>query len=136
MPMNIWWIRRDLRLTDNPALSAALAEDAGVTPVYILDPLLLTKPAPKRLAFLFNGLRALEQDLKNLGSGLIVREGDPQTEIPRLAAEVNAGKVCAEADLSPYARRRDEGLGKIIELHLVGGLGVHPVDAVCQANGK
>ena len=134
--MNIWWIRRDLRLTDNPALSAALAEDAGVTPVYILDPLLLAKPAPKRQAFLFNGLRALEQDLKKLGSGLIVREGDPQTEIPRLAAQVNAGKVFAEADISPYARRRDEGLGKIIELHLVGGLGVYPVDAVCQANGK
>ena len=37
----IWWIRRDLRLRDNPALAQAiaLAKGAGVIPVYILDPL-------------------------------------------------------------------------------------------------
>jgi len=134
--MNIWWVRRDLRLTDNPALSAAMADDAGVVPVFILDPLLLAKPAQKRQAFLFNGLRTLQQDLQKLGSGLIVRAGDPQSEIPRLAAELNAEKVFAEADISPYARRRDAGLAKIVELHLVEGLGIHPVNAILKADGK
>lgn len=134
--MNIWWIRRDLRLTDNPALSAALADDAGTVPVFIIDPLLMEKPAQKRQAFLFNGLRTLQQDLKHMGSGLIVREGDPQKEIPRLAAELNAGNVFAEADISPYARRRDAELAKIVELHLVDGLGVHPVNAIRKADSK
>ncbi|MRR30575.1 deoxyribodipyrimidine photo-lyase, partial [bacterium] len=90
--MNIWWIRRDLRLTDNPALTAAMEAGPSVVPVFILDPRLLAKPAVKRQAFLFNGLRALAQDLEALGSGLIVRQGDPAIELPRLAAEINSGK--------------------------------------------
>ncbi len=48
--------------------------------MFILDPQLLAKPAQKRQAFLFNGLRTPEQDLKNLGSGLIGREGEPQSD--------------------------------------------------------
>ena len=34
---SIWWIRRDLRLTDNPALHSALGQ-GQVIPVFILDP--------------------------------------------------------------------------------------------------
>ncbi|MFM8427364.1 MAG: deoxyribodipyrimidine photo-lyase, partial [Chloroflexota bacterium] len=34
---NIWWIRRDLRLTDNAALHSAL-ESGSVLPVFIIDP--------------------------------------------------------------------------------------------------
>ena len=34
---NIWWIRRDLRLTDNAALHAALEADS-VIPLFILNP--------------------------------------------------------------------------------------------------
>lgn len=33
----IWWIRRDLRLTDNGALQAALAQADIVVPLFILD---------------------------------------------------------------------------------------------------
>jgi len=36
----LWWIRRDLRLLDNPALQAGCAE-GSVVPVFILDPQLL-----------------------------------------------------------------------------------------------
>lgn len=32
------WFRRDLRLTDNPALVAALESAATIVPVYIHDP--------------------------------------------------------------------------------------------------
>ena len=33
----IWWVRRDLRLSDNPVLTAALSQGAPVVPVFILD---------------------------------------------------------------------------------------------------
>jgi deoxyribodipyrimidine photo-lyase len=36
----IWWIRRDLRLTDNQALTAVLRHAAQVIPVFIMDPAL------------------------------------------------------------------------------------------------
>ena len=35
----IWWVRRDFRLSDNPALIAA-AQRGAVIPVFILDPVL------------------------------------------------------------------------------------------------
>ncbi|MCB0029126.1 MAG: deoxyribodipyrimidine photo-lyase, partial [Anaerolineales bacterium] len=34
----IWWIRRDLRLTDNPTLTAAHAGNRPVIPLFIQDP--------------------------------------------------------------------------------------------------
>ena len=33
----IWWIRRDLRLSDNQALAAAMLQASVVIPVFILD---------------------------------------------------------------------------------------------------
>ncbi len=134
--MNIWWIRRDLRLEDNPALSSALAEGKGVVPVFILDPQLLEKPAEKRQAFLFSGLRALDADLKKIGSALIVRQGNPVDELKRLTVEVNAEKVFAEEDFSPYAVRRDTAAAQQVELKLVHGLGVHHPAVVTKADGS
>jgi deoxyribodipyrimidine photolyase len=61
----LWWIRRDLRLSDNQALAAALAQAGQVIPVFVLDPALLSSPyvGDKRVAFLFGGLRQLDADL-------------------------------------------------------------------------
>jgi hypothetical protein len=44
MTTALWWIRRDLRLTDNQALAAALAHADDVIPVFVLDPTLLDSP--------------------------------------------------------------------------------------------
>ena len=75
--MNIWWIRRDLRLSDNPALQAALVDTSGLLPLFILDPRALQHPAAKRQAFLFHGLRQLDADLRARGSRLFFRQGYP-----------------------------------------------------------
>jgi deoxyribodipyrimidine photo-lyase len=133
--MNIWWVRRDLRLRDNQALAAALREGTGVLPVFILDEKLLAKPAEMRQGFLFAGLRALDGDLRRLGSRLIVRRGDPLVELPRLAAECGASSVFAEEDVSSYALRRDAAVARQLDLRLTPGLGVHPVSTVLRADG-
>jgi len=67
--MNLWWIRRNLRLSDNPALAVALAQGVGVIPAFMLDGCLLEKPAPKRQASLFAALRSLEKELNQRGLG-------------------------------------------------------------------
>ncbi len=134
--MNIWWIRRDLRLHDNPVLAAALATGGDVLPVFILDDALLSKPAEKRQGFLYAGLRVLDDDLCRLGSRLIVRRGDPAAEIPRLAREVLAVSVFAEQDVSSYALRRDTAVASQVDLRLVHGLGVHPAGAVTRPDGQ
>jgi deoxyribodipyrimidine photo-lyase len=35
---SIIWFRRDLRISDNPALLAAISESDEIVPVFILDP--------------------------------------------------------------------------------------------------
>lgn len=39
---NIWWARRDLRLADNQALSAASDRAERLIPVFVLDPGILS----------------------------------------------------------------------------------------------
>jgi deoxyribodipyrimidine photo-lyase len=138
MPTAIWWIRRDMRLTDNQALTTALAQADYVLPVFILDPALLASPyaGDKRLAFLWDGLRDLEASLRRCGSRLIVRQGQPEAQLADLLAQSKATAIYAEDDFSPYARRRDARIAEKLPLHRVGGVTVHPPDAIQKADGR
>jgi deoxyribodipyrimidine photo-lyase len=137
MTTALWWLRRDLRLTDNQALAAALAHADRVVPVFVLDPALLDSPyvGPKRVAFLLGGLRQLDEDLRARGSRLIVRHGDPRDELTALLAEGSAEAIFTEEDLTPYARQRDSRVAERLLLHLVGGRIVHPPGTVLKADG-
>ena len=122
----VHWFRRDLRLADNPALSAAAA-DGDLVAVFCLDESLFAgrHASPRRNAFLRGCLESLAADLTARGSRLVVLGGKPHEEIPRIVAEVGATAVHAHADVGPYARRRDElvaaALGAV-PLHLHPGL--------------
>jgi len=133
----VWWLRRDLRLTDNQALSAALAHADEVIPAFILDTTLLSWSyvGPRRLAFLLEGLRNLDSDLRARGSRLVVRRGDAREELALLLAESGADAIFAEEDFSPYARRRDARVAETLPLQLAGGLSVHPPGAVLKPDG-
>ena len=123
---SIWWIRRDLRLADNAALQAARAE-GPVIPVFILDPCLLARQAARRQAFLFAGLHALDAALRQRGSYLVVRKGDPLRELHDLLAEAGASGIFAEEDFTPFARKRDSQVSQALPLHLLPGETVqHP----------
>ena len=138
MRVAIWWIRRDLRLADNPALTAALAMADQVIPLFILDPHLAQAPTTgaKRLAFLLDGLRSLDADLARRGSRLIFRQGDPQAVLADLVAAAGAGAIVAQADVSPYARRRDAAVAAHLPLQLTPGVTVFPSDVVTKADGS
>ena len=107
----VLWFRRDLRLADHPALSAATA-DGPVTPLFVLDPVFLSRAGAPRLAFLSSGLAALDEAM---GGALVVRTGDPATVVPALAAEVGARDVHATADFGPYGHRRDRSVAAALE---------------------
>ena len=131
----IWWIRRDLRLTDNGALQAAL-QQGEVIPLFILDPRLLAHSAPKRLNFLFGGLQALDKSLRQRGAALILRRGEPLTVLRQVLAESGASRVYAEEDYTPYARRRDETIRSEIPLRLIAWQTVHHPARVRKPDGK
>ena len=130
----IWWIRRDLRLTDNAALQTAL-EATSVIPVFILDPNLLSSPAPKRQAFLFNSLRTLDADLRKRGSYLVIRHGEPLEVLRSLLVETNASRIYAEEDYTPYANKRDSAITRELPLDLVLGQVMQHPEFIKKADG-
>lgn len=135
MSTAIWWLRKDLRLGDNPALQAALTNGRAVIPVFILDEHLLEKSAQKRHAFLMDGLRALSIDLEARGSRLIVRQGEPQDVLRELISVTRAGAIYAEEDYSPYARSRDQKVEAALPLQLLVGTTVQHPAVVHKADG-
>jgi len=131
----IWWIRRDLRLHDNPALSHALEHAEQVIPLFILDPHLLSNPPTQRDLFLFEALHALDKNLQIRNSRLIIRKGNPLAVLQKLSSVLGGSLIVAEADHSPYAISRDEEVGKHLPLHTLTGLTVHPPRAVRKSDG-
>jgi deoxyribodipyrimidine photo-lyase len=101
---SILWFRRDLRLSDHPALLAACDSAPTVLPVFVLDPRLLATDTP-RTRRLLASVAALSKATRE---ALVVRRGDPVDVIQRLAAEVGARQVHVSRETTPYGRRRDE----------------------------
>jgi deoxyribodipyrimidine photo-lyase len=138
MKTNLWWVRRDLRLRDNRVLHAALANGEAVVPVFILDPVLLSSSyaGEKRVTFLMDGLRQLDKALRDRGSYLAVRQGRALDQLAILVKETKASRIYAEADVSPYARRRDEVIHRQLALKLVEGITVHQPNIIYKADGS
>ena len=103
MTTAIMWFRRDLRLSDHPALLAAAAAADTVLPLFVSDPRLIGS-AGARGTRLRASLAALSADMDD---ALVVRSGDPVEVVAATAAEVGAGQVHITAESTPYGRRRD-----------------------------
>src|SRR3954470_10351484 len=103
------WFRRDLRVHDHPALTAAHRECDRVVPVFVLDRRLLEGrfPSPNRAWFLHGCLAELRAALRERGADLVLRSGRPEGELPALAEEVGASTLYLAADVSPFATARD-----------------------------
>ncbi len=139
MPTAIWWIRRDLRLHDNPALLASLTH-GRVVPLFVLDPALLQgrqhTAAQRRRDFLFSALTSLNADLEARGSRLTIRIGKPIEVLRDVLAEAGADMIIAGEDYGPYARRRDGEVQSQLTLRLVAGPTVHHPEAVKKSDGS
>ena len=103
MTVSLLWFRRDLRISDHPALLAACEVATSVLPVFVLDPRLLRVDRP-RSRRLVASVRALADALEGR---LVVRAGDPVEVIPDLAREVGADTVHVTRETTPFGRRRD-----------------------------
>jgi deoxyribodipyrimidine photo-lyase len=119
------WFRRDLRVHDNPALTAAHRAHEEIVPVFVLDRRLILGeyPSGPRTHFLLESLEELRTALRERGGELVVREGRPEEELPRLAAETGATAVHLASDVSPFARGRDTRTARALEQ---AGVALHP----------
>ena len=101
------WFRRDLRLSDNPALAAAarhVGAGGEVVALFCRDQRLERPAGAARRAFLAGCLAALDDDI---GGRLVVRAGRPEAVVPTVAAAAGADVVFVAEDFGPYGRERD-----------------------------
>ncbi len=105
---SVVWFRQDLRLADNPAIAAALQRGV-IVPVYLWAPEEegAWPPGAASRWWLAQSLRALQQDLEQRGSRLIVRRGPAAEELSRLAAECGASAIFWNRRYEPAAVARD-----------------------------
>ena len=98
---------RDLRVHDHAALTAATSEHEFVVPLFVLDEVLLRDVGtPNRVSFLLGSLLDLRASLRALGGDLVVRRGDPVTEVVRIASSTGAKTLFVGEDVSLYAQER------------------------------
>jgi deoxyribodipyrimidine photo-lyase len=139
-PPVIFWFRRDLRLTDNTALNAAVESGSPVIPLFILDPNLLCgeRFSLRRLAFMLQGLRSLDRDLHKQGGRLHIRHGKPAEELTALIREIGATALYFNSDYSPYACQRDDILEQTLEIpaHRFSDQLIHAPDEITKGDGK
>lgn len=76
--MEVVWFKRDLRVHDHPALTAAVATGSPVLPLYVFEPSLLTHPhtSPRHVELILDGLVDLRESLAALGAPLVIRVGE------------------------------------------------------------
>lgn len=119
MKRGIVWFKTDLRLHDNETLVQALKQCDDIIPVYCFDPADYAttsfgtkKTGEFRFQFLMESLTDLDQNLRQLGSGLIALVGDPAVEIAALAKAYHAQIVFSKKEVAPDERRTQERLEK------------------------
>jgi deoxyribodipyrimidine photo-lyase len=108
----IVWFRRDLRLTDNPALEQACRYYDRIVPVYVFDPQAEGCWAPGAAGrwWLHHSLEALAKELEGLGSRLILAQGDTAGELRRVRRVTGADAVLWNRIYEPAFVERDSKL--------------------------
>jgi len=125
MSLSLCWLRRDLRLHDNAALYHALKSGQPVLPVFIFDKNILDQlddRADRRVEFLVQEVNRLRNELRNMGSTIIVRYGKPLDVWRDLTGQYDIAEVFTNHDYEVYAKDRDREVGNLLA---EGGIGFH-----------
>ena len=103
------WFRQDLRLSDNPALAAALDRRGPVIPVFIWAPEEEGDWPPGAASrwWLHHSLASLSAELEKRGSRLIIRRGPTAAALSGLVADSGACAVMWNRRYEPAAVARD-----------------------------
>jgi len=110
------WFRRDLRVTDNTALSYACREADEIIPVYLLSTWKRNHrwTGPNRQEFLCGCLESLAKNLEHIGGRLILRSGLPNEQLIKLAQETGAKAIYLNQNYSPYDVEIEHQLRQVV----------------------
>jgi len=115
--MTIVWLRRDLRLQDNPALAEA-AKSGSIIPVFIWAP---EEEGDRAIGeasrwYLHHSLESLKSDLQKLGGDLIIRQGSNSLQVlGQVVQETGATAISWGRQYSPHHIKRDKSIKEALK---------------------
>ncbi|WP_126767690.1 DASH family cryptochrome [Aliidiomarina iranensis] len=119
------WFRRNLRVADNPALTA-LADSKQAAPlgVFFYDQqytgswLGMPRCRPLRAKFLWESVQDLQEQLQGLGGELLVQEGEPEDLLPKICQSLGITRVHTQR---LFAYEESESAERVLQaLHAIG----------------
>ena len=122
-PISIVWLRRDLRLHDNAALYHALKSGRPVLPLFIFDREILDKledRRDRRVDFIHQQIHHIQDELAKMGSGMVVRYGNPIDIWNQLIREYPIEEVYTNRDYEVYGKERDGQVAGLLGEHGIG----------------
>ena len=111
----VFWFRRDLRIEDNAGFYHALKESTNVLPLFIFDTTILDALNNKtdlRVEFIHRCIGSLQNELRNLGSDIMVVHGNPEKIFNALSSKYPFDAVYCNHDYEPKAIERDLAIQK------------------------
>ncbi len=143
MTTAIHWFRRDLRITDNTALNAAVKSADAVIPVYIPSTWKKEHPwtGPMKQQFLCGCLESLSKNLDAAGGKLHIRSGNAIDILEKLVRESGATAIHTNRDPDPFGRQVEEQLKTLgnklgIQIHVHQDAAMHERDEVVKGDGE
>lgn len=120
-PATVVWFRRDLRLSDNPALAAAVSRGGPVVAAWVYAPAEEAEsfPGAASRVFLHGALEGLAASLAARGGRLVLRPGPTIKALLDLARESGADAVFANRVWDPAFLARD---GKAVSALRANGI--------------
>lgn len=128
----LYWFRNDLRLEDNPALVAAIAQGQPVVPVFVFDekwwasdPWGFQKTGAFRTQFLLQSVSDLQRQLKAAGSNLIIRKGETASVLQGIITQYQCDAIFAQKEHTFEEQLIESEVSKLLpqgRLHLIEGL--------------
>lgn len=109
---SIVWFRKDRRLSDHPALHAAVGRGGPLVLLYILEADAGRAQGGANGVWLHHSLRALQADIEDRGGRLILRSGDAAAVIDAVVKEMGAEAMFWNRRYFEADRDRDAAIKK------------------------
>lgn len=104
----ILWFRFDLRLADHAGVAAALATRRPILPLYIWDEQAMTRPLGAASKWwLHQSLHVLNEDLRCLGSRLIILRSCSDVALTDIALKIHAKTIIYSESFDPVSQECD-----------------------------
>lgn len=120
---SVFWFRDDLRIQDNRSLHHCLKVSESILGIYVIDPSIwmgtqfdIPRMGIFRKRFLLECLADLDHQMRAMGGRLIILQGSPEKEIPKIVRSHGFEKVFASAGYTWEERKMEQEIKRHVHL--------------------